>query len=140
VTAIDPLLLRHRIAAAVAGVAVVSVALLAWLGYVAVREWQQSASVLAERAAGEASEVLLTGMTRDMRAVQRSVLASPALDSISLRPPYEAINIVAGALGRYGYPESFFLWRSEAPGAGMFMHRRDRPPQWGATLRGSTNC
>jgi signal transduction histidine kinase len=130
VTAIDPLLLRHRIAAAVAGVAVVSVALLAWLGYVAVREWQQSASVLAERAAGEASEVLLTGMTRDMRAVQRSVLASPALDSISLRPPYEAINIVAGALGRYGYPESFFLWRSEAPGAGMFMHRRDRPPQW----------
>jgi hypothetical protein len=130
VTAIEPLLLRHRIAAAIAAVAAVSVSLLAWLGYVAVREWQQSVSMLAERGAEEASEVLLTGMTRDMRAVQRSVLASPALDPFALRPPYEVINLVAGAFGRYRYPESFFLWRSEAPASGMFMHRRNRPPPW----------
>jgi hypothetical protein len=130
VTAIEPLLLRHRIAVAVAVVAAVSVSLLAWLGYVAVREWQQSVSVLAERGAEEASEVLLTGVTRDMRAVQRSVLASPALDAFALRPPFEVVNVVAGAFGRYRYPESFFLWRTEAPNGGMFMYRRDRPPPW----------
>jgi signal transduction histidine kinase len=130
VTALEPLLRRHRIAAAVAVLAALAVSLLAWLGYVAVREWQQSVSVLAERGAEEASEVLLTGMTRDMRAVQRSVLASPALDPFALRPPFEVVNVVAGAFGRYRYPESFFLWRSEAPGGGMFMYRRDRPPPW----------
>jgi signal transduction histidine kinase len=130
VTAIEPRLRRHRIAAAVAVVAALAVSLLAWLGYVAVREWQQSVSVLAERGAEEASEVLLTGMTRDMRAVQRSVLASPALDPFALRPPFEVVNVVAGAFGRYRYPEAFFLWRSEAPRGGMFMYRRDRPPPW----------
>jgi signal transduction histidine kinase len=124
-------LLKRRLATGVAVGAVLCASLLAWLGYIAIREWQRSVARLAEREAEEASELLFASLTRDMRAVQRSVLSSPALDAFTLRPPYEAINFVTSAFARYQYPESFFLWRHDNPNQStMFLERRDRPPVW----------
>jgi hypothetical protein len=120
----------RRITAVVMIGAFVLVSLLAWLGYVAVREWQRSVETRAEREAEEAAGLLVSGLTRDMRAVQRSVLSSPAVDPVTLRPPYQVFNIIAGALARYQYPESFILWRREADSSGLLLHRRERPPTW----------
>ncbi len=107
------------------------VSLLAWPGYVSVREWQRSVEVRAEKEAEAASGLLLGGLMRDMRAVQRSVLLSPAVNGVTLRPPYEAFNLVAGAFARYQYPESFFLWRHDSTNqAGLLLHRRERRPNW----------
>jgi|RhiMethySRZTD1v2_1073278.scaffolds.fasta_scaffold12511_4 signal transduction histidine kinase len=134
---LEELLLRRRTTAAIAAGACVSVSLLAWLGYVAVRQWQQSVATLAARQAEEASALFLSSLTRDMRAVQRSVLLSPAIDRFTLRPPYEAIDVVAGAFARYRYPESFFLWRSDSvASSGLFLNRRERRPAWAHAAAG----
>jgi signal transduction histidine kinase len=115
----------------IAIVACVLVSLLAWTGYVAVREWQRSVAMRAEQEAEAVSGLLLNGLTRDMRAVQRSVLLSPAVNAVTLRPPYEAFNTVAGAFARYQYPESFFLWRRDSSSqAGVLLYRRERQPHW----------
>jgi hypothetical protein len=47
----------------------VSVAILTWYGYHAIREWQRSSTLLASRRADEAAERLVTALTRDMRGV-----------------------------------------------------------------------
>jgi len=132
----EKVLLRRPIMQVFALLACLSVVLLAWAGYVAVREWQNSVRLLADRQAADAADRLLIELSRDMQAVQRQVLQSPALDAFtSIEPPldpsYEAVNLVAGAFARYSYPESFFLWRlgkSVTPSA--FFYRRDRRPPW----------
>jgi signal transduction histidine kinase len=132
----EKVLLRRPIIQVFALLACLSVVLLAWAGYVAVREWQNSVRLLADRQAADAADRLLIELSRDMQAVQRQVLQSPALDAFtSIEPPldpsYEAVNLVAGAFARYSYPESFFLWRlgkNVTPSA--FFYRRDRRPPW----------
>ena len=122
----------RRLTAAVAVAACLLVILLAWLGYVAVREWQRSVAVRAAREAEEASGLLVGAVTRNMRAVQRSILSSPTLNAVTLRPPYQAFNLIAGAFARYQYPESFILWRRDvgSGSAALLLHRRDRLPAW----------
>ena len=109
----EKVLLRRPIMQVVALVACLSVVLLAWAGYVAVREWQNSVRLLADRQAADAADRVLIELSRDMQAVQRQVLQSPALDAFtSIQPPldpsYEAVNLVAGAFARYSYPSLFF--------------------------------
>jgi hypothetical protein len=111
---------------------------LVWLGWYTVRQWQQSLQLLAERQADQASDRFLVELTRDMQAVQRLVLLSPALDAFTSREPgpdptYGAVNLVASAFARYAYPEAFFLWsRERGTAEPVFFYRRDRPVPWNA--------
>lgn len=109
----------------------VSMAILSLLGYRAIREWQHSATLLAERRADEAADLLTTALTRDMRAVQASVLSSQDWDEFMIDPPYDIRQLVAIAFARYPYPESFFAWRDlPVAGSPVFFTRAERPPDW----------
>jgi signal transduction histidine kinase len=109
----------------------VSVALLTWFGYHAIREWQRSSALLVERRADAAADLLVTALTRDMHAVQKSVLASPDWDAFLLDPPYDVGNVVASAFARYPYPESFLAARGVPTSASViFFTRSNRPPAW----------
>jgi len=108
-----------------------SVALLTWFGYHAIREWQRSSTLLVERRADAAADLLVTALTRDMHAVQKSVLASPDWDAFTLDPPSDVGNMIASAFARYPYPESFFAARGAASaGSVIFFTRSNRPPVW----------
>ena len=133
---LERVLLRRWAVGALAAVACLIVVILVWVGWVAVRQWQQSLLLLADRQAEDASERFVVDLTRDMQAVQRLVLLSPALDAFTSREPvsdptYGAVNLVASAFARYSYPEAFFIWNRERAAAGpVFFYRRDRPVRW----------
>jgi signal transduction histidine kinase len=126
-----------RVAAALAVGLAFSVTILGWFGYRVLREWQQSATLLVERRAQEAADLLATALTRDMRAVQTSILSSQDWDEFMLDPPYDVSQLVASAFARYPYPESFFAWRrSGSPGSVVFLNRSDRLPFWTSPREG----
>jgi signal transduction histidine kinase len=106
-------------------------ATLIWFGYRAVREWQRSATLLAERQASESVDMLVKALTRDMRGAQANVLSSPRWDEFMLDPPYDVRNLAESAFARYPYPESFFAWRStRGQSSVVFLNRSDRLPPW----------
>jgi signal transduction histidine kinase len=129
---IPPIVPKIRgLAAWMAAGVCVSVALLTWFGYHAIREWQHSSALLVERRADAAADRLVTALTRDMQAVQKSVLSSPDWDAFMLDPPYDVRTVVASAFARYPYPESFFAGRGAPTAGGMiFFIRSSRPPAW----------
>src|SRR6187200_1094420 len=88
----------------------ISVAALFWFGYHATQEWRQSSLLLAERRSNEAASLLVEALTRDMRGVHESVLASQQWQQFAGHQPYEMASLVASAFARYPYPESFFVW------------------------------
>ena len=92
-----------------------SVALLFWFGYHAIQEWRQSALLLAERRSNEAVDLLVEALSRDMRGVQQSVLASQQWQEFAGNQPSEMGSLVASAFARYPYPESFFSWTADQP-------------------------
>ena len=53
----------------------VSISVITWFGWRAVREWQRSSLLLVERRTDEAADLLVTALTHDMRAVQKSILS-----------------------------------------------------------------
>jgi signal transduction histidine kinase len=105
------------------------IAALAWFGYRAADEWQRSAALLVDRRANEVVDMLVTGLTRDMRAVQTTVLDGREWDETLPSAPYAAIDTIAVAFARYPYPEVFFGWNNAEP-AGIFFARSDRMPAW----------
>jgi signal transduction histidine kinase len=106
-----------------------SVALLAAFAFRAVREWEHTAALLAERHAQEGADLLVVALSRDMRGVQESVLS--AQDWSDAEVAYEASNVVASTFARFPYPELFFAWRgSESDAAVQFFVRADRVPSW----------
>ncbi len=109
------------------GLAVSAVALV-WLGYRAITEWQRSARLLAQRNADAAADLLVTALTKDMRGVQSSVLASLLFDEAT-RHPLLDLNAVGSAFARYPYPEVFFASRGR-PASVVFYGRAERPPAW----------
>jgi hypothetical protein len=54
----------------------VSVTMLTWFGYRAIREWQRSSVALVERRANETANLMVSALSHDMYAVQKSVLAA----------------------------------------------------------------
>jgi signal transduction histidine kinase len=112
-----------------AGFICCGVAALAWLGYRAANEWQQSSAQLVQRRTEEIADLLTTAVTRDMRAVQVSILDGREWDRQSLDAPYELNDTVQAAFARYPYPEVFFAWR-ESPAQAVFFARSDRRPEW----------
>jgi signal transduction histidine kinase len=109
---------------------IVSVGTLAWVAYRATGEWQRSASLLAQRRADAAADLLVTAITRDMRGVQTSVLSSLRFDEVRPNPILE-LNGVGSALARYPYPEVFFAGRgAPLPESLTFYTRAERPAPW----------
>jgi signal transduction histidine kinase len=102
---------------------------LAWFGYRATNQWQQSAALLADHRGHEAADLLTRALSRDMYGVQTSILNSPEQNRQAFDPPYEANDLVALAFARYPYPEFFFGWTPSSGGTVMFA-RTDRLPRW----------
>lgn len=105
------------------------IAALAGFGYRAAQEWQRSSALLVERRADEIATTLATALTRDMRAVQTSILDAREWDTTLDTSRYDVIDLVAGAFARYPYPEEFFAWQSEVQ-SGVFFARSERLPNW----------
>ena len=114
----------------VAGI-LVSVGLLFWFGYQAIQEWRQSALLLAGRRSNEGADLLVEALSRDMRGVHESILASQQWQEFAGHQPTEMGSLVASAFARYPYPESFFAWKADEPAAQFwFFHRASRRPEW----------
>ena len=108
----------------------VALAMLAFFGYRATREWQRSSAQFVERRAEETADLLVTALTRDMRGVQMSVLASRDWSPFSADSLTDMSDQVAGAFARYPYPESFFGWRAGPDQRLVFFNRANRHPAW----------
>jgi signal transduction histidine kinase len=115
-----------------------SVSVLTWFGYRAIREWQNSSIQLVDRRANETANLLVTALSHDMYAVQKSVLGAVDREMFALEPPHDLSNMVASAFARYPYPEAFFSCQGSLAAPVAFFLRSDRPPPW-ATRRGSPN-
>ena len=113
----------------------VSVALLAWSGYAAVRGWQRSSLALADRRTEEAAGLLVSALTKDMQGAHRSILSSIETTNALLPPPLDELGPVASAFARYPYAEWFFSANDYSASPVLFA-RRDRPAAWLAPLTG----
>ena len=120
-----------RLAAWLAAGMCVSVALLAWFGLRASREFQESSRLLVQRRAEDSARLLVAAVTRDMRAVQGTVLAQATWDEFDPAGSRAVSALVAGAFARYPYPETFLAWDARTPSSMVtFYTRADRPPSW----------
>src|SRR5262245_971198 len=90
-----------------AGLMVVATILLMWFGYRATSEWQRSTRLVVERRTAEVLYLMVTALSRDMRAVQSQVLPQ-------LNPPSNDADVselsdeIGKAFARFPYPDSFF--------------------------------
>lgn len=107
----------------------VSATTLAWLGYRAISEWQARAALLAQRNADAAVDLLLTGITRDMRAVQATVLTALDFDAVRAAATLD-LNALNSTFARYPYPDAFFSGRGDRSDGLTFYSRADRAPFW----------
>jgi signal transduction histidine kinase len=114
-----------------AALLIVATILLMWFGYRATSEWQRSTKLAVNRRTLEVLYLMVTAISRDMRAVQSQVLPqlNPA-DSHS--EPYELGDEFAKAFARFPYPDSFFSWTATDNDKGVLyvFNRADRPPAW----------
>src|SRR5262245_51378253 len=72
-----------------------------WLffGYKAVVRWQRDASLLAQRRADAAADLLVTALRRDMRQVHATVLSAPWRNELMANPASE-LHGIATAFAR----------------------------------------
>lgn len=116
----------------VAGV-MVSVGVLAFIGYRAVAEWQRSATLLAGRRAEAAVDLFVQALARDMRGAQASVLQSTEHSDAD-----SEYDLVASAFARYPYPEVFVSARAPLRAdTTVFYTRVDRSAPWLRTSSGA---
>jgi signal transduction histidine kinase len=108
-----------------------SILVLAQLGYNGVQGWRRRSAQLMTRRMNDAAGAFAVALTRDMRAVESSVLASDSWVAPMLEPPYDIRSVVANAYARYPYPETFFGWRGKpSPSTIVFFNRATRRPPW----------
>ena len=129
---VDGVQWRPRSSSVMAAGLCVSVTLLAWFGFQAVREGQRSAALLTEQRTNDAADLFAVALSRDLRGAANAVLLSWRLNAGALDEPSTEIDgLVASAFARYPYPESFFGWRGEPGRSGLlFFNRADRLPPW----------
>lgn len=108
-----------------------SVLVLGIFAYRAVREWERTATLLAERRAQEHADMLVLALTRDMRGAQESLLSSQQWTDLPLEDSQGITDVLASTFARFPYPEAFFAWRT-SPGTPevRFFARPDRIPGW----------
>jgi signal transduction histidine kinase len=111
-------------------VVIVAMVLLIWFGYSATSEWQRSSTAIANRRAADAAYLMITALSRDMRAVQTQVL--PQLNPLNHDSEvYELDDEIAKAFARFPYPDSFFSWTTMPEEGDLYVfNRADRPPAW----------
>jgi len=120
-----------RLIAVLAVAVLTAMTLIILFGYMAVVEWRNSTSLLAERQASKATALMLTAFTRDMSGVQETVLTSPQFTEFRFDRPHEITDVVASAFAQYLYPETFFVWKEGSDvGTTVFWCRQDRQPSW----------
>lgn len=114
------------------GIAVcASAAILGAIAYRAAREWQQSATIVANQHAQQGADLLALALRRDMRGVQVSVLSSQDWNDAMAAGTAEASRSLASTFARFPYPELFFWWnQSQATETSPFFTRSDRIPSW----------
>jgi len=110
----------------------VAVCSLVWLAYRAVGEWRHSTVLLVDQRSEEALTLLTVALSRDMKGVHDSVLASFNETALDVDRVFELEDLFAQAFARFPYPESFFVWRDAPAGqaATIVFNRADRPPIW----------
>jgi signal transduction histidine kinase len=110
----------------------VAVFSLVWLAYRAVSEWRRSTILLVDQRSEEALTLLTVALSRDMKGVHDSVLASFNENALDIDRPFELEDLFGQAFARFPYPESFFVWRDDPPGkqTTFVFNRVDRPPKW----------
>ena len=124
-------LVNLRVAALLALSVCGSVAILGLSAYRAVREWERTATLLAERHAQEGADMLALALTRDMRGAQESVLSSQDWLDSTPNGSGDVRNLVASTFARFPYPELFFRWRGLGrEDSVQFFARADRLPDW----------
>jgi signal transduction histidine kinase len=120
-----------RIAWVLAAAVCASVALVGLFAIRAVREWERTATLLAERHAQEAADLLALALTRDMRGAQESVLSNPDWTRPMSDGSYDLSGLVASAFARFPYPDLFFAWTGRGSDESVeFFVRADRIPRW----------
>ncbi len=115
-----------------AGLLVVATILLMWFGYRATSEWQRSTRQVLDRRTVEVLYLMVTALSRDMRAVQGQVLPQLSIASNDAGI-YEISDEVAKAFARFPYPDSFFSWTGGPSNEKRVLYafnRADRPPSW----------
>lgn len=119
------------LATSFAAMFLVSAAVLAWLGYHAVSEWQDSAEQSAEYRGAAAADLLVVALTRDMRALQSVVLPSMHGGHVGWDES-DVLRKAASAFAKYPYPNVFFAWEGSDPNPSdvAFYMRSERPPAW----------
>lgn len=108
----------------------VAVAIVGWLGFLAVQRADRNARRLAQRTAQEAADFLASALMRDMRAAQHEVLSSHDWTAFVPERAHALAALVGSAFARYPYPESFFAWRATSAHPVVFFSRPDRTPLW----------
>jgi signal transduction histidine kinase len=109
---------------------IVSAAALVLVGYRAVVEWQNAASLVASRRAQSAVDLLVSALAHDMRGAHLSALASAERDAQTGDAAVDLLHTIAGAFARYPYVDAFFSWQ-DGPAAGVtFYSRAERQPPW----------
>jgi signal transduction histidine kinase len=108
----------------------VSAAVLVWIGYRSVREWQRAAGAAAMGRAQTAADLLQSAITRDMRGLLQ-VVATTDRHELAEGEPIDLLPVLGSAFARYPYPEAFFSWKNAAtPASVTFFTRVDRVPTW----------
>jgi signal transduction histidine kinase len=111
------------VAAAIASVAIIAVS------YWATQAWEREAAQLAGERAEAAVTLLTRALSRDMAAVQTTVLADhPTIDQNS-NVPLDPLELATSTFARYPYPETFFSWRGPDGPVAFYAHS-DRKPAW----------
>jgi signal transduction histidine kinase len=129
VTSIARLSSRH-LRGLLATAIVLSAAALVLVGYRAVAEWQNAASLVAARRAEAAADLLVSALSHDMRGAHLSALASAERDAQSGDATIDLLHTVAGAFARYPYVEAFFAWQAAPAASVIFFSRAERQPDW----------
>lgn len=108
-----------------------AVAVLAWFGYTAGREWRRNSELLVSRRAEQMADLMSRALVRDMRGVHEKVLRNLPPAWITEGQQHDLVDLVATAFARYPYPECFFAWSGRAAlDQGVFLTRADRGPSW----------
>lgn len=108
-----------------------TVALL-WFGYVATREWAQSAKVVAEGRGREAAALVSAAIERDIGGAASMLLVPVDWAAVQQRPR-KALQNVARTFASFPYAESVVIWTSALDtdiDAITAFYRADRRPPW----------
>jgi hypothetical protein len=102
---------------------------LSLFGYRATLECHRNSAQLIQRQEGEGARLLVTAITRDLRAAE-SAFADRDWRDFSTDPPEDVSDLVEAAFSQYPYLESFFGWQEGSTRGMTFFNRASRPPAW----------